>query len=126
MIYARPQPLMSLLLLCAWLLSADVRPLTLAQVCGTRWSKDTRHVTVAMRHAVFTRDHVLWAEHTHLIIDHHVPRELGGADTLANLWVQSKADAHRKDVEENRLKRAVCAGQVLLVEAQAQMRAWRP
>ena len=65
-----PQPLMSLLLLCAWLLSADVRPLT--------------------------------------------------------FWIQSKADAHRKDVVENRLKRAVCAGQVLLVEAQAQMRAWRP
>jgi len=116
---------MTLLLLLA-LVAADVRPLTLAQVCGTKWSADRRHVTLAMRHAVFIRDKVLWAEHTRVIIDHRVPRELGGADTLANLWVQSKADAHRKDVEENRLHRAVCAGQVLLVEAQQQMRDWRP
>ncbi|SRR5713101_1307067 len=108
------------------LTASDVRSLSLAQVCGTRWGADQRHVTLAMRHAVFVRDKVLWAEHTKLIIDHRVPRELGGADTLANLWVQSKVEAHRKDLEENRLHRAVCAGQVLLVEAQAQMRAWTP
>ncbi len=117
---------MSLLFLCAWLLSADVRPLTLAQVCGTKWGADHRHVTLAMRHAVFVRDHVLWAEHSKLIIDHIVPRELGGADVLSNLQVQTRAEAKRKDREENRLHKAVCAGQLLLVEAQAQMRAWKP
>src|SRR6266571_6734872 len=107
---------MMLLLLLA-LVTSDVRPLTLAQVCGIKWSADTRHVTLAMRHAVFVRDKVLWAEHTKLIIDHKIPRELGGADVLENLQVQTRADAKRKDGEENRLHRAVCAGQVLLIEA---------
>ena len=107
--------------------TTDVRAdINLAAVCTTKWGRDQRHVTLAMRHAVFVRDKVLWAEHSSLIIDHRVPRELGGADTLENLWVQSKAEAHRKDLEESRLHRAVCAGQLLLVEAQAQMRAWRP
>jgi hypothetical protein len=117
---------MGLSLLLLLLATTDVRPLTLAQVCGTKWSADQRHVTLAMRHAVFIRDKVLWAEHTRLIIDHRVPRELGGADTVENLWVQSRVDAKRKDLEENRLHRAVCRGEILLGEAREQMRAWRP
>src|SRR6266571_3384666 len=116
---------MSVLLVLALLAAGDVRPLTLAQVCATKWSVDTRHVSLAMRKAVFKRDGICWCDHPEYVVDHRVPRELGGADTLVNLWVQPLADAHRKDQEENRLKRAVCAGQVLLVEAQAQMRAWR-
>ncbi len=104
----------------------DVRPgINLTTVCTTKWGRDTRHVTLAMRHAVFIRDKVLWAEHTKLIIDHRVPRELGGADTLSNLWVQSRAEARLKDREENRLHRAVCAGTILLSEAQERMRQWK-
>lgn len=54
-------------------------------------------------------------------IDHLVPRELGGADDIKNLWPQSYAihpGAHEKDKLENWLHKQVCAGKMPLEEAQ--------
>lgn len=58
--------------------------------------------------------------------DHLIPRELGGADTIENIWPMTDrpTDQH-KDRLENRLHRQVCSGQLTLVEAQAQaLRYW--
>lgn len=44
-------------------------------------------------------------------IDHLIPRELGGADTMPNLWPQpynAKIGAHEKDHLENLLHKDVC------------------
>ncbi len=112
---------MTLLLL---LLLSDVRPLTAAQVCAIRWSADHRFVSVAMRRAIFTRDHVAWTARACCVIDHRVPRALGGSDTLENLQVQPRADAHAKDRDESRLHRAVCRGEMTLAAAQDAMRHW--
>ena len=113
-------------LLLLALVTSDVRPLTLAQVCATKWSADTRHVTLAMRHAVFVRDKVLWADHTRVVLDHVVPRQLAGADVIANLQVQTRAEAHTKDRIELKLHRMVCDGQILLKTAQDEIRTdWR-
>lgn len=51
--------------------------------------------------------------------DHLIPLELGGAprDPL-NLWPEFPASFNPKDAVEGRLKRAVCSGQMLLVDAQ--------
>src|SRR5216117_2034151 len=114
--------MLTLLLLLLQVATADVRPLTVVQVCTTRWGADHRYVTLKMRHAVFIRDKVLWAEHAKLIIDHKIPRELGGADVLANLQVQSKAEAHVKDRLEGNLHRRVCTGTLLLKTAQDEIR----
>jgi hypothetical protein len=59
-------------------------------------------------------------------LDHILPIELGG-DPLdpANMQLQTKAAAHRKDLVENRLHRAVCSGKIDLPTAQAQMKAWK-
>jgi hypothetical protein len=54
--------------------------------------------------------------------DHLEPISLGGALLDArNLYPQAHADATRKDRDESRLHRAVCDGQVTLVQAQAEM-----
>lgn len=100
------------------------RPLTLAQLCGTRWGADHRHVTPAMRRRVFAAYRVPYATHALYELDHLIPRELAGADDVANLWPQPWADAHLKDREENRLHVAVCRGDLSLTDAQAQMRRW--
>jgi hypothetical protein len=54
--------------------------------------------------------------------DHLVPLELGGHPTSEfNLWPEpwnGPGGAHAKDVEENQLHRAVCAGTMSLVDAQ--------
>ena len=62
-------------------------------------------------------------------IDHLVSLELGGNDTMANLWPQCSpgyagwtgAGFRDKDKFENYLHRQVCAGAVTLAEAQRQI-----
>jgi hypothetical protein len=49
-----------------------------------------------------------------------------GGPYAPNLQLQTKAEAHRKDLAENRQHRAVCSGRVSLRDAQAQMAGWRP
>ena len=56
-----------------------------------------------------------------LEIDHLVPRQLGGADTEANLWPQPLRQARLKDRAENRAHREVCDGRADLAEVQRQM-----
>jgi hypothetical protein len=102
-----------------------VRPLTRAQVCGTAWGKDRRHVTLAMRQHVFAAYGIPYAQHAQYEVDHLIPRELGGADDEANLWPQpwdGPHGAHAKDRLENALHRAVCAGTITLPAAQAAIR----
>jgi hypothetical protein len=101
-----------------------VRPLTVAQVCSTKWGRDARYVTLSMRRRVFAAYGIPYAKHRLYELDHLVPRELGGADDVANLWPEVWSDAHLKDREENRLHRAVCAGTVSLADAQMQMKRW--
>jgi hypothetical protein len=101
-----------------------VVPMTVQTLCGTKWGKDRRHVTLAMRHQVFAAYGIPYAKHALYELDHLVPRELGGADAVANLWPEVWSDAHLKDHEENRLHRAVCAGAISLTDAQTQMKRW--
>lgn len=105
-----------------------VRQLTVEQICATKWGKDARAVTPAMKRQVFraygypagNRDPRCSCE-----IDHLVSRELGGADDVANLWPQSYAgpwNAHLKDRVENRLHVEMCAGRLTLEQAQQMIR----
>jgi hypothetical protein len=107
------------------------RPLTRAAICTTAWGRDRRHVTeakkrdVARRYGLKRTDIKPRGKGPCCEFDHLIPRELGGADDVDNLWPQSWREASQKDVEENRLHRAVCAGDVSLTTAQRQMRHWR-
>lgn len=59
-------------------------------------------------------------------VDHLVSLELGGANTAANLWPQPYCGPHNaveKDKLENRLRELVCAGDLTLEEAQAEISA---
>lgn len=50
--------------------------------------------------------------------DHLVPLELGGSNTVSNLWIEQGSIPNPKDKVENRLKDEVCAGEVPLAAAQ--------
>jgi len=111
---------------------------TSAAVCTTRWGLDARHVTEAMKIEVARRYNVRWpplrkghhltvaerAQRAKWEVDHLIPRELGGADDVDNLWMEPIDDAHRKDHRENALRVAFCRGDVSLEAARAEMRAW--
>jgi hypothetical protein len=101
------------------------RPISRTAVCSTRWGLDRRHVTEAMRRQVFAAYGIPYSQHRSYELDHLVPRELGGADDVANLWPQKWTgpyNARQKDRLENALHRAVCAGELSLHDAQESIR----
>jgi hypothetical protein len=54
-------------------------------------------------------------------VDHLIPLELGGDNTIENLWPEAaepRPGFHEKDRVENYLHKQVCAGEMSLPEAQ--------
>lgn len=101
------------------------RPLTLQQVCSTKWGKDKRFVSDAMKLHVATAYGIKWEDRDQYEFDHLIPRSLAGADNILNLWPQPLAEAKQiKDPLEVRLGKQVCRGELTLAAAQQQMRQW--
>lgn len=106
------------------------RYLNATQVCAIRWGLDRRHVTEAMKQQVAK---VYGLSRASIVargkgpcceFDHLIPRELGGADDVRNIWPQPWDEAHQKDVIENALHRDLCAGRITLQAARDQMQRW--
>jgi len=104
--------------------------LTVEQICKTKWGKDHRAVTAAMKKQVFlaygyakrNKDKRCPCE-----IDHKYSRELGGADDIKNLWPQPYRgawNAHQKDRLENRLHKEMCAGNITQKQALEMLDDW--
>ena len=88
--------------------------------------KDRHEVTIAMEQQVFRRYHLPWERRAEFKIDHLIPRELGGADTIDNLWPQKirarPYGADRKELLAQVLLQKVRAGQMTLAQAQEEIR----
>lgn len=114
---------------------------TLKQICETKWGKDARHVSAAMKLEVYRRyglkpDSGYCMPRPHKTksgkivmkgceIDHLIGRELCGADDVENLWPQPYTEipgAYQKDSLENYLNRQVCAHAITPEEAQTRIR----
>lgn len=103
------------------------------KVCNTKWGKDKRHVTAAMKREVFRlyglsgnddKSCRLDRHGRRFEIDHSTSRELCGADVVENLWPQcysGRWNAVMKDRLENRLHKEVCAGNISLERAQREI-----
>ena len=87
--------------------------------------KDRAGVTAAMERKVFARYRLPWARRPEFKIDHLIPRELGGADTVDNLWPQSLRakpyGADRKELLTEVLLTRIARGQMTLAEAREQI-----
>jgi hypothetical protein len=107
--------------------------LTLRKICTTKWGKDARHVTAAMKKQVFAGYGLTGntdpacipdARGRHCEIDHLISRELAGADDVHNLWPQPYGsqpwNAVRKDCVETRLHKEICAKNPTMTLRQAQ------
>ena len=83
-------------------------------------------MTLAMEQKVFARYRLPWARRPQFKIDHLIPRELGGADTIDNLWPQSirakPYGADRKELLTEVLLARIAMKQITLAEAQEQIR----
>ena len=88
--------------------------------------KDRQGVTIAMEQKVFRRYHLPWERRAEFKIDHLIPRELGGADTIDNLWpekIRAKPyGADRKELLTEVLLQKVRTGKMRLAQAQEEIR----
>jgi hypothetical protein len=87
--------------------------------------KDRSGVTLKMEQKVFARYRVPWARRAEFKIDHLIPTELGGADTIDNLWPQSLRarpyGADRKELLVEVLLQKIRTGQMTLTQAQEEI-----
>lgn len=90
-----------------------------------RRDKDRHGVTEPMERKVFERYRIPWSRRPEFKIDHLIPVELGGADTIDNLWPQSLSikpyGAERKELLTQRLLARIAAGKMTLAKAQEEI-----
>lgn len=114
------------LLLAASVLNPAVTQDTIRQTICVRGYAATvrppRAYTSAIKRRLMRQQHIT----ARRILDHAMPIELGGSPTdPANMQLQTRTAAHRKDLVENKLHRDTCSGRKTLAEAQAAMEAYR-
>jgi hypothetical protein len=99
---------------------------TVSQVCTPGYSRSVRNVPESVKHSVYAEYGIASHVPGSYEVDHLVSLELGGSNSVANLWPEISPGYHEKDGIENRLHDAVCAGSVRLHSAQVQIaRDWR-
>lgn len=90
-----------------------------------RTEKDRRGVTVKVEQKVFARYHLPWSRRAEFKIDRVIPTELGGADTIDNLWPQSLRarpyGADRKELLVEVLLDKIRTGKMTLAQAQEEI-----
>lgn len=102
---------------------------TARDVCTPGYAGKARHVTEAMKREVFRRYGIAWENRRLYEVDHLISLELGGGNTLPNLFVEPwdcvvdgrQYGARVKDACENAVHKAVCEGRITLAEAQRLM-----
>lgn len=96
---------------------------TAADICVSGFSKRVRNVPAEFKREAYANYGVRTHEPDEYEIDHLISLELGGSNSLRNLWPQSFRthpwNAYVKDALENELHRRVCAGTIDLAKAQA-------
>jgi hypothetical protein len=97
---------------------------TARQVCTPGYSKGVRDVSEALKRKVYLaygiRRHAPGAYE----VDHLVSLELGGNNSQRNLWPERQPGARGKDRLENSLHARLCAGDISLRKAEAEIRHW--
>jgi hypothetical protein len=100
-----------------------VLEVTAADICVRGYSKRVRNVPAEIKREAYAIYGVRTHEPGEYEIDHLISLELGGSNSLKNLWPESFRthpwNAYVKDALENELHRRVCAGTIDLAKAQA-------
>lgn len=81
-------------------------------------SKHRRTATSAEKKSVYAAYGISKLKRILYRLDDIVPLELGGVNTVGNLWPQPILESFAKDRKENELRKLVCNGKMTLLEAQ--------
>lgn len=93
---------------------------TKQDVCVAGYSSKVRNVPVSVKRQVFSEYGIPYVPRKYEV-DHLISLELGGSNSIRNLWPEPYSggwNAHVKDKLENRLHEMVCDGDMSLPEAQ--------
>ncbi|CAB4936841.1 unannotated protein [freshwater metagenome] len=95
---------------------------TKRRICTSGYARQVRNVPAAVKRRVYAMYGMSTGfDGTNGQLDHLVSLELGGTNSMANLWPQAASryfGAKQKDRLENRLHDEVCAGRLTLRQAQ--------
>lgn len=108
----------------------DVLTTDAAVICVSGYTKTVRDVPQSVKNQVYRQYGVVSRAPREYEIDHLISLELGGSNSIRNLWPQSYVtqplNARVKDRVENKLHKLVCAGKLPLEQAQREIAAdWR-
>jgi hypothetical protein len=93
---------------------------TTKDICVTGYTKKVRNVPALVKRQVYQEYGAVNRPGAYEV-DHLIPLELGGSNSIKNLWPESYSiewNARIKDELENRLHVLVCKGTITLTEAQ--------
>ena len=100
----------------------DTLDVTKDDICVPGYSKKVRNVPQSVKQQAYDDYGITHRQPGQYEIDHLISLELGGSNSIRNLWPQSYItkpwNAHVKDALENRLHQEVCSGQTDLKQAQ--------
>jgi hypothetical protein len=103
----------------------DVLPVTVKDLCVPGFAKKVRNVPVAVKRQVLALYGIQHPEPGEYEVDHLVSLELGGSNSIRNLWPESCRttpwNARVKNRLENRLHQLVCEGKLDLATAQQEI-----
>jgi hypothetical protein len=97
-------------------------PVTAKDVCVPGYSKRVRDVPIEVKRIVYASYGIHERKPGEYEIDHLISLQLGGSNSIRNLWPESFRtspwNAYVKDALEDELHRRVCAGTLDLTKAQ--------
>ena len=103
----------------------DTLPVTVRDICVPGYTQKVRNVPIEVKRQVYAEYGISSHQPGEYEVDHLISLELGGSNSLKNLWPQSYQtqpwNAHVKDDLENKLHELVCSGQLDLPTAQREI-----
>ncbi len=103
----------------------DTLDVTKDDICVAGYSSKVRNVPQAAKEQAYAEYGITHRQPGQYEIDHLISLELGGSNSLRNLWPQSYItkpwNAHVKDALENRLHQEICSGKTDLAQAQREI-----
>jgi hypothetical protein len=86
--------------------------------CVAGYTERVRDVSSTVRRQVFAAYQIPYSQHALYEVDHLIPLEIGGDNSIKNLWPEKGSRPNPKDGLENRLHNLVCTGSLSTAKAQ--------
>lgn len=95
------------------------------QICTSGYTKTVRNVPSSLKRQVYLEYGITSHKPGSYEIDHLISLELGGSNSMRNLWPESfvtkPLNAHVKDEVENKLHEMICTGAIGVMQAQQEI-----